>query len=78
VNHTIIKTRRGESKEVSGTVEELTKYFGYTLEVGHSYNQKISRHPRTAASLVSNLNKAVAEKMRGSYDPDHYTLKDAA
>jgi len=75
--HTIIKTRRGQSKEISGTVEELTSYFSYTLLVGHSYNSKISKNPRTAKSLVSNLNKAVAEKMRGSYDPDHYTLKEA-
>ncbi len=74
--HTIIKRRRGEEKEVSGTVAELTKYFGYTLEVGYSYNPKISRHPKTAQSLVLNLNKSVAEKMRGSFDPDHFRLKE--
>lgn len=74
-NHTIIKTRRGQDKEVTGTLAELTKYFGYTLEVGNSYNSKISRTPKTAESLVNNLNRSVAEKQRGSFDPDHYRLK---
>ena len=76
--YTIIKTRRGVKKEVTGTVAELTKYFGYTLEVGHSYNAKISTAPKTAASLVTNLLKATAEKQRGSFDPDYYELKESA
>lgn len=73
--HTILKTRRGVTKEVTGTLAELTEYFRYTLEVGNSYRPSISLTPKTAASLVSNLNKAVAEKQRGSYDPDFYALK---
>ncbi|MDD5301542.1 MAG: hypothetical protein PHS14_00420 [Elusimicrobia bacterium] len=73
--HTIIKTRRGKTSEVSGTIAELTKYFGYTLLVGHSYNSRISLKPRTAESLVTNLNRAIEEKQRGSFDPDYYALK---
>lgn len=75
--HTIIKTRRGVVSEVSRTLPELIKYFGYTLLVGNSYNPKINTNPKTATSLVSNLNKAIAEKMRGSYDPDYFELKRA-
>jgi hypothetical protein len=75
LKYTIIKTRRGTTKEVSGTVAELTKYFRYTLEVGNSYNPRISLTPKTADSLVSNLNRAVGEKQRGSFAPDHFTLK---
>ncbi len=73
--HTIIKTRRGKTTEVSGTVPELTNYFSYTLLVGNSYNSRISLKPRTAESLVTNLNRAIEEKQHGSYDPDHYELK---
>jgi hypothetical protein len=74
---TIVKTRRGEPREVSGTVEELTKYFGYTLLAGNSYNRAVKLQPKTAKSLVSNLNKAVGETMSGSFDPTHYELKGA-
>lgn len=75
--YTIEKTRRGNKTETTGTVEELVKHFGYTLECGHSYNSKISRNPKTAKSLVSNLNKSVDELQRGSYDPNYYELKEA-
>lgn len=52
------------SHEYSGTLEELTNIFSYTLEVGRSWerergNKKISIHPKTAESLVKNLNNAV-------------------
>jgi hypothetical protein len=73
--HTIIKTRRGNQTETSGTVEELTKYFGYTLECGNSWNPKINRNPKTAASLITALNKSVAETQGSCYDPDYYELK---
>lgn len=72
--HTIIKTRRGEKKAVIGTLPELVKYFGYTLQVGNSWNPRISRRPKTAAALIQALNASVAEKMRGSFDPDRYEL----
>lgn len=73
--YTIVKTRRGQTTEVTRTLPELVAYFGYTLQVGNSYNPRISLNPKTAQSLVNNLNRAVAEKQRGSWDPDHYALK---
>lgn len=72
--YSITKTRRGRDSVTEGTVAELTEYFGYTLQAGHSYNSKINTTPTTAKSLVSNLNKAVSETMSGSFDPDYYEL----
>lgn len=73
---TIIKTRRGNKTEQTGTLAELTKYFGYTLQCGNSYNSKISLAPRTAKGLISALNKSVDETQRGSWDPDCYELAE--
>ena len=49
---------RSSERITEGTLEELTKYFGYTLEVGNSWNSKISTKPRTIKSLISNVNKS--------------------
>lgn len=74
--YTIIKTRRGNKHEYTGTIEELvTNVFGYTLDCGVSHNPKINRKPKTAASLVTALNKSVTETMGSCYDPDYYELK---
>ena len=43
---------------VTGTIAELANYFSYTLEVGNSWDKKISRTPKTIKSLISNVNKA--------------------
>lgn len=74
--YTIIKIRKGKTSEISGTMEELNKYFEYTLMCGNSSNQKISLKPKTGKSLVSNLNKSVAENQGCCYDPDYYELKE--
>lgn len=71
---TIIKTRRGRKTEETGTLAELTKYFGNTLADGHSYNSRINLAPKSAKDLVSALNKSVAELQRGSFDPNYYEL----
>ena len=76
--YTIVKTRRGVQTSTTGTVVELAKYFGYTLECGHSYDARIKRIPKTAKSLVSALNASVAETQRGSFDPNSYALADTA
>lgn len=72
--YTIIKYRRGRKNEVTDTLVNLRKYFGYTLEAGASYNQKINTEPKTVKGLVSALNKAVDELQRGSFDPDFYEV----
>jgi hypothetical protein len=73
---TIIKTRRDIETPTTGTVAELTEYFGGTLRDGHSYNPKINLAPKTAKGLVSALNKCVSELQRGSYNPNHYALAE--
>lgn len=74
--YTITKTRtqRNTTTETTGTVEELVKHFGYTLECGNSWNSKINTNPKTAKALVNALNKSVAETMGACYYPDYYEL----
>lgn len=50
---------RSSERITEGTLEELTKYFGYTLEVGNSWNSKINTNPKTIKSLISNVQKSV-------------------
>jgi hypothetical protein len=59
-------------------LEELIKYFGYTLETGKSYeyekgNYKINTNPKSAKTLISNLNKAAHNRGR-SYQSEYYEL----
>lgn len=72
--YTVIKYRRGRKNEVTDTLANLRKYFGYTLEAGASYNPKINTEPRTVKGLVSALNKSVDELQCGSFDPDFYEV----
>lgn len=61
--YTVKWKRRGVERSTSGTLKELINYFGYTLEVGKSWehergNKKINMNPKTIDQLVDNLNKA--------------------
>lgn len=67
----IKKHHKGRETIVEGTVEELTKYFSYTLLCGHSYNSKINQNPKTLKSLISSINKSYKETMGSCYDPDY-------
>ena len=75
--YSITKTRRGIETVTTDTLPGLIKHFGYTLESGHSYDRKVNLEPKTARSLVSNLNRAVSSLQRGSYDPNYYELTPA-
>ena len=72
--YTIIKTRHGNNREITGTLEELTKYFKYTLECGNSWNPKIPTQPKTIKSLISALTKSVYELQGNCYSQDSYRL----
>ena len=78
---TIIKTRNGKDSEIVGTVDYLVNnYFGYTLEVGQSWehekgNRKINRNPKSGKSLVDNLNKAVTNSAANGYSSTYFRLK---
>lgn len=62
---------RGRNTIIKGTVEQLRKYFSYTLECGHSWNNKISMHPTTYKGLISAINKSYYETQGSCYDPDY-------
>lgn len=64
----ITHDRRGE-RIVEGTLHYLVnQYFGYTLEIGHSHNARIQRHPKTIKSFISNLQRSYDEKEAACYD----------
>lgn len=71
----VSKIRKGRTTIYAGTLEELrTNVFGYTLQCGNSWNKKISLEPKSASSLVNNLNKSVEETQGGCFDQDSYYL----
>ena len=74
--YTIIKTRKGRESEISGTLEELQEYFDYTFEVGHSWNSKIIRKPKTIKSFISNLQKSYEEKEGACFERTFVELKE--
>ena len=68
--YTLIKTSMffghpSSTIEYTGTVEELTKVFSYTLEIGNSWNRKISLKPKGIKTLVKHINMAFEEKNNG-------------
>ena len=76
--YTIIKHRRGKEHPVTGTIEELVKYFSYTLEVGKSWahekgNKAINTHPKTIASLITNINNAESNAACNGNPTNYYT-----
>lgn len=69
----INKYHRGYHTIIKGTLKELTEYFGYTLDCGHSWNGKINTNPKTYKSLISNLNKSYHETQGTCFDQDYVT-----
>ena len=63
------KTRKDRSSIIEGTLEELIKYFSYTLECGRSYNKKIKHKTeiKTINSLIKALEKSFDE-VEGGYE----------
>lgn len=65
------KYHRGRYTIVKGTIDQLVNnYFGYTLDCGHSWNDRINPKPKTYKSLISNLNKSYHETQGGCFDQD--------
>lgn len=65
----VYHTRRGE-KIIEDTLEGLKSYFGYTLEIGRSWNNKIKHlsQIKTIKSFVTNLQKSYEEKEGACYE----------
>ena len=70
--YSVNKIHNGRTTTYTGTLEELeNNVFGYTLECGHSWNNKIPRYPKTIKSLVNALNKSADECRRYN---DYYEI----
>lgn len=71
--------REDRTRSTSGTISELLDYFGYTLEVGKSYEHergryKINMTPKNIKSLVDNLNKAASNGASNGSASTYYTV----
>ena len=83
--YTVVKTkhRNNSTSEQVGTIAELVEAYGYTLECGASWaheagNSKINKLPKTAKSLISNLNRAVNNSAADGYAGVDYAIKTVA
>lgn len=58
------------------TIDELKRYFGYTLEIGRSWNSKIkhSSDIKTINQLMTALEKSFDEKEGACYSRTSLTL----
>ena len=70
---------RIREKTWTGTIDELTEIFSYTLLVGESWqhergNKKINRHPKTIKSLCTNLQNAKDNAARNGYSGYDYRI----
>lgn len=72
--YTIKKTYKGRDTITSGTLDELHKYFGYTLEIGNSWNKKIKLKSATIAAFVKNLQASYEEKESCCYERTYVEL----
>ena len=67
----IKKYHRGHYTIIKGTISGFVhNYFSYTLDCGHSWNDKINPEPKTYKSLISNLNKSFHETQGSCFDQD--------
>lgn len=62
-----------------GTLSELIKAYGYTLECGKSWehekgNKKINTQPKSIKTLVKNLNDAVNNSAQNGYAGQWYSV----
>ena len=74
--HYIASVHRDRTTIFAGTLEYLeNRVFGYTLECGHSWNNKIKRFPKTVNALVNALNASADACCRYS-DSYHIASKD--
>lgn len=67
--------RKSRKTVYEGTIEYLiNQVFGYTLEIGASWNKKINRKPTTIKSLINNLQKAYEAKEASCYERTSVSL----
>lgn len=64
--------RDARKEYIAGTLQELIKYYKYTLSCGKCYEhergkKKINLEPKTITSLVTNVNNAWNNSSRNGY-----------
>jgi len=74
-----VRHRTGSRSSQTGTLEELIKAYGYTLDCGRSWehergNKKINCNPKSVKTLVTNLNNAVNNSAQNGYAGVTYSL----
>ncbi|HKL86925.1 MAG TPA: hypothetical protein VJ861_11395 [Treponemataceae bacterium] len=70
--YAVVKNFKNRETLVVGTIAGITDYFGYTLECGKSWNQKINRNPTTIKSLLGALSKSEKEIRGCCYEQATY------
>lgn len=81
--YTIRVTRdHGKPYEIAGTLAELIEKFSYVLKKGKSWeyergNRKINLAPKTARSLITNLQNASDNAAANGYSGVRYELVTA-
>ena len=68
------KIRKGRETTIEGTLNYLIDYFGYTLEVGNSWNPKINTNPKTIKGFISSLKKSLDEKEGACFERTYIEL----
>ncbi len=53
---------------VTDTLAGLIDYFGYTLEIGASWDKRVNRQPKNIRSFVSSLQRAYTAKEARCYN----------
>jgi hypothetical protein len=71
-----VKINDKNSRTTSGTLEELKKYFSYTLLCGSEYEKSINANPKTIKSLISNVNKSYDAIAANGYSDKSIELID--
>lgn len=79
--YTIVKSHRDRKTEFTGTLEELTQMFSYTLEKGYAWQnqrgcKKVNKQPKTIKALLTALANAVYNTQGSCYEQDYYELKE--
>ena len=72
--HYVLRYRRGHYVIWHGTLDKLVEAFSYTLQCGNSYNNRISRQPKTIKSFLSNVNKSFDAMELRCYDKSYVEI----
>ena len=71
--YTLQWNHQGVDHSITRTLAELTEYYGYTLECGHSWKHSIPLKPKTINALVKAINDSI-DQTNGGYDRPYVHL----